>query len=75
MGVFFSWFKVWYLRAEKWSKRDLPLSPTSVPRVLSSSSPLLLGWVRNGQESHSSVARSPVWKFCPLLKAVAEKYQ
>lgn len=29
MGFIFSWFKDWYLWAEKWSERDLPLSPTS----------------------------------------------
>lgn len=57
VGVFFSLFKVWHLQAEKSSERDLPFSPTSVPRVLSCSSLLLLGG-----EEWARVTQLSVWK-------------
>lgn len=65
MGFIFSWFKDWYLWAEKQSRRDFPLYPTSALK----SHQLFLLW------SVTGVTQLSGWKYCLLLKGAAGECQ
>lgn len=71
-GFTFSCFQIWHLQAEKQSESNVPHPPADGSGILwteySRPHPLhtLSGWGLVAGTNH-------VWKFCPLLKAAAEK--